>query len=49
MKKEVHEGRTIVFVDEKLVGWVTEQVEAGRYRDESHAIESLIRKEMKGT
>lgn len=44
--REAEKGRTLVFVDEKLVDWVKEQ---GKYRSESEAIESLIRKEMKGT
>ena len=44
--REVEKGRTLVFVDEKLVDWVKEQ---GKYRSESEAIESLIWKEMRGT
>ena len=40
------EGRTMVFVDKKLLEWLGKQVEAGKYDSLSHAIEVLILNEM---
>jgi len=45
--EEAKEGKGLVFVDEKLLEWLDKQVEAGKYDSRSHAIESLIQKEMK--
>ena len=39
---EKNEGRSLVFVDDKLLEWVDEQVEAGKYFSRSHAIECAL-------
>ena len=36
---EKNKGRSLVFVDDKLLEWVDEQVDAGKYYSRSHAIE----------
>ena len=46
--KKTGEGKAGVFVDRKLLEWVDGQVDAGKYRDRSHAVEEMIREEMRG-
>lgn len=41
------EGKSIVFVDDKLVEWIGKEVEAGVYRDQSYAVETLIKEKRK--
>ena len=39
---ERNKERSLVFVDDKLLEWVDEQVGAGKYRNRSHAIECAL-------
>ena len=39
---EKNKGRSLVFVDDKLLEWVDEQVDAGKYYSRSHAIECAV-------
>ena len=39
---EKSRGRSLVFVDDKLLEWVDEQVDAGKYYSRSHAIECAV-------
>lgn len=43
------QGRSSIFVyvHKKYSDWLDKQVEAGTYKDHTHAIESLIREKMK--
>ena len=45
--KILDERKGLVLVDEKLLEWLGEQVEAGKYDSLSHAIKTIIQKEMK--
>ena len=47
VRGEVDKGKAITFVDKKLLGWLDKQVEVGKYRSRSHAIEVLILEKMK--
>lgn len=44
--KILDERKGFVLVDEKLLNWLHNQVEAGKYDSVSHAIEVLILNEM---
>lgn len=39
---EENKGRSLVFVNDKLLEWVDEQVDAGKYYSRSHAIECAV-------
>lgn len=39
---ERNRGRSLVFVDDKLLEWVDEQVDAGKYYNRSYAIEYAL-------
>ena len=39
---EKNKGRSLVFVDDKLLEWVDVQVDAGKYYSRSHAIECAV-------
>jgi len=39
---ERNKGRSLVFVDDKLLEWVDEQVDSGKYLSRSHVIEYAL-------
>ena len=39
---EKNRGRSLIFVDDKLLEWIDEQVDAGKYYSRSHAIECVV-------
>ena len=45
--EQVGKGRRWIWVDVKLVEWVDKQVEMGKYRSRSHAVEKIIRSKMR--
>jgi hypothetical protein len=45
--EQVEKGRRWIWVDVKLVEWVDKQVETGKYRSRSHAVEKIIRSKMR--
>jgi len=44
---EYYRGRLWIWVDAKLVEWVDKQVEMGKYRSCSQAVEKIIRSKMR--
>jgi len=44
--EKLKKGKMWVWIDEKFTDWIDEQTEVGKFRNQSHAIESLILKEM---
>jgi hypothetical protein len=45
--EQVDKGRDWVWIDVKLVEWLDKQVEMGKYRSCSHAVEKIIRSKMR--
>ena len=45
--EQVEKGRHWIWVDVKLVEWVDKQVEMGKYRSRSHAVEKIIQSKMR--
>jgi len=45
--EQMEKGRHWIWVDAKLVEWVDKQVEMGKYRSRSHAVEKIIQSKMR--
>lgn len=45
--EQVEKGRLWIWVDVKLVEWLDKQVEMGKYRSRSHAVETIIQSKMR--
>ena len=45
--EQMEKGRHWIWVDVKLVEWVDKQVEMGKYRSRSHAVEKIIQSKMR--
>ncbi len=43
-ERETEKGRTVIWIDKKLVDWLDLQVETGKFRDRSSALEEIIRR-----
>ncbi len=47
VKLEAEKGRDMIWIDKKLLEWLDKQVEMGKYRSCSHAVEKIIQSKMR--